>query len=113
MRVFAKLALAAVALAALTTTASAAVIFTSPTGGVQRPLTPLWRRRILVWNFEGGAGRTPRISLCRRSYFHRHSASRRPLGDATHYGAAGTGTFGTPAQGTPNTMFATKPGYQF
>jgi hypothetical protein len=111
MRVFAKLALAAAALAALTTTASAAVVITSPTGGVSglaAPSNP-------VWDFEGGAGQdTTHFSYTGGGTFTGTSASAAaPLGDATHYGAAGTGTFGTPAQGTPTTMFATNPGYQF
>jgi hypothetical protein len=111
MRVFAKLALAAVALAALTTTASAAVVFTSPTGGVSGLPAP----SNAVWDFEGGAGDdTTHFSYTGGGTFTGTSASAAtPLGDATHYGAAGTGTFGTPAQGTPDTMFATKPGYEF
>jgi hypothetical protein len=111
MRVFANLTLAAVALAALTTTASAAVVFTSPTGGVSglaAPSNP-------VWDFEGGAGNdTTHFSYTGGGTFTGTSTSAaQPLGDATHYGAAGTGTFGTPAQGTPDTMFATNPGYEF
>jgi len=111
MRVFAKLALAAVALAALTTTASAAVVFTSPTGGVSglaAPSNP-------GWDFEGGAGDdTTHFSYTGGGTFTGTSASAAaPLGDATHYGAAGTGTYGTPAQGTPDTMFSTNPGYEF
>lgn len=111
MRVFAKLSLAAVALAALTTTASAAVVITSPTGGVSglaAPSNP-------VWDFEGGAGDdTTHFSYTGGGTFTGTSASAAaPLGDASHYGAAGTGTIGTPAQGTPDTMFATAPGYQF
>jgi hypothetical protein len=111
MRVFAKLALAAVALAALTTTASAAVVITSPTGGVGGLVAP----SNPVWDFEGGAGDdTTHFSYTGGGTFTGTSANAAaPLGDGTNYGAAGTGTFGTPSQGTPDTVFATKPGYEF
>ena len=114
MRVFAKLAIAAVALAAFTTTASAAVNLTSPTGGVTG-INGLGAGQSAVWDFEGGAGDdTTHFSYTGGGTFTGTSTSAaQPLGDATHYGAAGTGTFGTPSQGTPDTMFSTKPGYQF
>jgi hypothetical protein len=115
MRVFAKLAITAVALAALTTTASAAVNLTSPTGGVSG-LNALGAGETAVWNFENSAGEdTTHFSYTGGGTFIGSTAgqSQTPLGDSTNYGAAGTGTIGTPAQGTPDTMFSTKPGYQF
>jgi hypothetical protein len=115
MRVFAKLALAAVALAALTTTASAAVNLTSPTGGVSG-LNALGAGETAVWDFEGGAGQdTANFSYTGGGTFIGSTAgqSQTPFGDATHYGAAGTGGFGTPSQGTPDTMFATNSGNRF
>jgi hypothetical protein len=112
MRVFTKLALAAVALAAWTTTASAAVIVASPTGGD----SPIALGQTAVWNFEGGAGDdTTHFSFTGGGVFNGTVSGQQaaPANDATHYGAAGFGALNTPAQGSPNATFSTAAGYQF
>jgi hypothetical protein len=100
MRVFAKLALAAVALAALTTSASAAVSFTSPHAFDVNGIGP---GESIVWNFDGIAD-TAHFTFAGGTYSAPSPGwVAPPAGDATTFAAAEPGA---------NAVFSTKPGFQ-
>jgi hypothetical protein len=100
MRVFAKLALAAVALAALTTSASAAVSFTSPNPFDTNGIGP---GESIVWNFDGIAD-TAHFTFSGGTYSAPSPGwVAPPANDPTTFAAAEAGS---------NAVFATKPGFE-
>src|ERR1700761_5817200 len=100
MRIFAKLALAAVALAALTTTASAAVNFTTPNPYDTNGVGP---GESIVWNFDGIAD-TTHFTFSGGTYsLPSPGWVAPPANDSTTFGAAEPGA---------NAVFSVKPGYE-
>jgi len=100
MRIFARLAVAAVALAALTTTASAAVNFTTPNAYDTNGVGP---GESVVWNFDGIAD-TTHFSFAGSTFAMSSPAwVAAPTNDNTNFGAAEPGA---------NAVFSSNPGFE-